>query len=147
MLYQILEKTPFSAQYFPSEPFRPIAEFQLQEAEYNLKLNKTHYYEHAVKVGDRFWYPREIAERIAEYWRKKWSFAEYQLSEVESTPNNASTRTAGYGVQIFDPERIMACGHEEKYTVYSERRNYCAICGEDAHAPGVPFSRPRRRLR
>ncbi len=92
MLFQILEKTPFSIHYYPSEPFRPIAEFQLQEAEYKLKLNKTHYYEHAVKVGDRFGYPREIAERIAEYWRKRWSFAEYQLSEVESTPNKASSR-------------------------------------------------------
>lgn len=35
----------------------------------------------------RFGYPREIAERIAEYWRKRQSFAEYQLIEVESTPN------------------------------------------------------------
>lgn len=84
MLYEILEQTPFSLQYYPSESFRPIAEFQLQEAEYNLKLNKTHYYEHVVKVGDRFCYPREIAERIAEYWRKQWSFAEYQLIEVET---------------------------------------------------------------
>lgn len=83
MLFQILEKTPFSIQYFPSEPFRPIGEWQLQAAEYDLKLNKTHYYEHAVRVGNRFGYPREIAERIAEYWRKRWSFAEYQLSEVE----------------------------------------------------------------
>lgn len=87
MLYQILERTPFSNQYYPSEPFRPIAEFQLQEAEYALRINKTHYYEHALKAEDRLFYPREIAERIIEYWYKRWSFAEYQLTPIENTPN------------------------------------------------------------
>jgi hypothetical protein len=121
MLYQILEKTPFSAQYFPSEPFRPISEFQLQEAEYNLKLNKKHYYEHAVKVGDRFWYPREIAERIAEYWRKKWSFAEYQLTDVESTPNT--------GLQ--SDGALCSCLHPGQLT----EDFICQKCG-------LPFLRP-----
>jgi hypothetical protein len=81
--FQILEKTPFSLYYYPSEPYRPIAEFQLQEAECHLKINKTHYYEHAVKVGDRFGYPREIAERIVDYWKKRREFADYQLAEIQ----------------------------------------------------------------
>lgn len=122
MLYQILEKTPFSMQYYPSEPFRPIAIFQLQEAEYNLKLNKTHYYEHALMVGDRFGYPREIAERIAEYWRKQWSFAEYQLVPLEAH----LTKHA--------PDRAT-CAHENWTSV--DEQYYCYDCKSVIFAPPV----------
>ena len=79
MHYQILEKTPFSVKYYPSNPFRPIAECQLQAAEYDLGINKTYYYENAVKVGDCFLYPLEIARRIVVYWQKRYPFAEYLL--------------------------------------------------------------------
>jgi ribosomal protein L37E len=34
----------------------------------------------------------------------------------------------------------MECGHEVKYIVYSERRNYCAICGENARRRNIPFA-------
>jgi hypothetical protein len=37
---------------------------------------------------------------------------------------------------------VMDCGHEVKYIVYSERRNYCAICGVDARPRNIPFSKP-----
>lgn len=85
--YQILEKTPFSIQYYPSEPYRPIAEFQLQEAEYDLKLNAIHYYEWAIKMGGRFFYPLEIAECIVSYWENRWDFADYQLQPAATNPS------------------------------------------------------------
>lgn len=73
--YQILQWTPF-----PNR-FENIPEWQLQEAEYDLKINKTHYYEHAIKMGDRILYPLEIAERIVAYWENRRQFADYQLKE------------------------------------------------------------------
>ena len=79
MLYQILEKTPFSVSHYPTQPYRPIAEFQMQMAEFDLKLNKKYYYEQAVRVADHFLYPLEIAERIIAYWQNRYPFAEYQL--------------------------------------------------------------------
>lgn len=83
--YQILQRTPFSIQYYPSEPYQPIAEYQLQMAEHDLKLNKTHYYERAVKAANGvLLYPREIAERVVAYWKKRWTFADYQL--IATTP-------------------------------------------------------------
>jgi len=78
--YEILERTPFSLQYYPSEPYRPIAEWQLQAAEYDLKINTVHYHEWAIQVGRRFLYPLEIAECIVSYWETRWQFAEYQLT-------------------------------------------------------------------
>jgi hypothetical protein len=82
-MFTILEKTPFSIQYYPSEPYRPIAEYQLQEAEHTLMINTVHYYEWAIKVGDLFFYPLEIAECIVSYWENRWSFASYQLKSME----------------------------------------------------------------
>jgi len=67
--------------YYPSEPYRPIAEFQLQEAEHALRINTVHYYEWAIKVGDLFFYPLEIAECIVSYLEKRYPFASYQLQE------------------------------------------------------------------
>lgn len=81
-MFQILEKTPFSIKYYPSKPFQPIAEFQVQIAEFDLELNKTHYYEQAVKVNKRFYYPREIAERIVAYWQMRYPFAQYKLQRT-----------------------------------------------------------------
>ena len=84
-MYQILERTPFSLHYYPSEPYQPIAEWQLQEAEYDLKINTVHYYEWAVKVGDCFLYPLEIAECIVAYWEQRYPFAKYELKEYEES--------------------------------------------------------------
>lgn len=75
--YQILQWTPFP------DKFENIPEWQLQAAEYDLKINKTHYYEHAIKKGDDILYPLEIAERIVSYWEKRWTFAKYQLKEIQ----------------------------------------------------------------
>ena len=75
--YQILQWTPF-----PNR-FLHIPEWQLQAAEYDLKLNKTHYYEHAIKTEEHCLYPLEIAKRIVAYWEKRWSFADYQLVQVD----------------------------------------------------------------
>lgn len=72
-MYQILQCTPFS------NKFENMPGWQLQVAEYELKLNKTHYYEHAIKQGNSVLYPLEIAERIVSYWEKRWQFADYQL--------------------------------------------------------------------
>lgn len=95
MLYQILEKTPFSIKYYPSKPFQPIAVFQVQMAEFDLKLNKTHYYEQALQVDERFYYPRDIAERIVSYWQKRYPFAEYKLQKRRRTKRAADVRKAG----------------------------------------------------
>lgn len=71
--YRILQWTPF-----PNR-FNNMPEWQLKAAEYELKINKTHYHEHAIRKGDRILYPLEIAERIIAYWEKRWQFANYQL--------------------------------------------------------------------
>lgn len=34
---------------------------------------------------------------------------------------------------------LMECGHTVKYIVYSERRNFCAICEQDALPINIPF--------
>ena len=78
--YQILQWAPFPNRY------ENIPEWQLQAAEYDLKLNKTHYYEHAVKTEDSILYPREIAERIVAYWKNRWTFANYQLQATTALP-------------------------------------------------------------
>jgi hypothetical protein len=80
--YQILERTPYSKKCNPSRPFQPLAVFQIQMAEYDLKLNETSYYEHAVQTREgTFLYPFEIAECIAHYWKQRYPFADYQLQE------------------------------------------------------------------
>lgn len=79
-LYQILQWTPF-----PNR-FENMSEWQLQAAEYDLKLNKKNYYEHAVMTSNGLLYPLEIAERIVVYWEKRWAFADYQLKKSMKTP-------------------------------------------------------------
>jgi hypothetical protein len=82
--YKILEWTPFPNRY------ENIAEWQLQAAEYDLTLNKIHYYEHAVKVSDGvFLYPLEIAKCIVNYWVNRCTFAEYQLQKCELSNKEA----------------------------------------------------------
>jgi len=75
--YIILQWTPFPGIY------KPIPEWQLQTAEYDLRLNKTHYYERAIRIGNNLAYPKKIAEQIVSYWQKKYSFAKYQIEESE----------------------------------------------------------------
>lgn len=74
--YQILQWTPFPNKYLP------IPEWQLQEAEYELHLNKTHYYEHAKRTKKGITYPPETAQQIINYWKERWSFAKYKTSVV-----------------------------------------------------------------
>lgn len=77
-LYQILQWTPFPNIY------RPISEWQLQAAEFDLKLNKTHYYEHATRNANGIlMYPLGVAKRIVGYWSQRYPFADYQLKENE----------------------------------------------------------------
>jgi hypothetical protein len=94
MLYQILQWTPF-----PNK-FQPMPEYQLQMAEFDLHLNKANYYEHAVKFGDCFLYPLEIAERIIAYWESRKTFAEFQLQKhaqqcVHPTPRQRRSGRTG----------------------------------------------------
>lgn len=75
-----------------------MPEYQLQMAEFDLRLNKAHYYEHAVKVGECFLYPLEIAERIIAYWESRKTFAEFQLqkhAQGERYPRRASGALVG----------------------------------------------------
>ncbi|HRJ59208.1 MAG TPA: hypothetical protein PLV64_23210 [Anaerolineales bacterium] len=72
-MYQILQWTR------PPNKFEKIPEWQLQAAEFDLKLNTWHYYEHAVRVADCVLYPFDIAKRIVAYWEKRYPFAEFQL--------------------------------------------------------------------
>lgn len=68
------------------------------------------------------------------------------LKLVSQRESRLTWRAAdGGSVPVFDGESLMECGHELKFIVYSERRNYCAVCGADAHPVGVPFSPTRRR--
>ena len=82
-MYQILQWTPC-----PNR-FENIPEWQLQVAEYDLKLNKRYYYEHAIQREGSIFYPLEIAEHIVAYWENRWAFADYQLKEV-GTPKPLS---------------------------------------------------------
>jgi len=93
-MYQILQWTPFP------NVFQPMPEYQLQMAEFDLRLNKAHYYEHAVKVDGSFLYPLEIAERIISYWQTRKTFAEFQLQKhaqqcVHPTPRHAAPNRTG----------------------------------------------------
>jgi len=72
-IYQILQWTPFP------NTFENIPEWQLQAAEYDLKINTVRYYEWAIKVDGCFLYPLEIAECIVRYWENRWPFASYLL--------------------------------------------------------------------
>ena len=77
-LYQILQWTPFPGVY------QPLPEWQLQAAEFDLKLNERHYYEHATQTANGILtYPLETAERIVDYWTRRYPFADYQLKESE----------------------------------------------------------------
>lgn len=69
----ILQWTPFP------DKFLPIPEWQLQDAEYQLKLNSWFYYEHAIRTNKGLLYPVDIANRIVDYWSKKRSFAKYKM--------------------------------------------------------------------
>lgn len=72
-MYQILEWTPFP------NVFRPMANCQLQTAEWALQLNSCGYYEHARQTTNGLVYPLDIAEKIVTYWTFKYPFADYQL--------------------------------------------------------------------
>lgn len=84
--YIILQWTPLPAAY------KRIPEWQLQAAEYALKLNKTHYYEKAIRVGNDLTYPLDVAEQIVGYWRKRWPFAKYHLVLVKKKQKRSNAR-------------------------------------------------------
>jgi len=71
-MVQILQWTPFPAEW------GPISEWQLQKAEYDLKLNKRHYYELGVRQSNVMFYPESVAAKIIDYWQNSWDFARYR---------------------------------------------------------------------
>lgn len=75
----ILQWTPFPGQW------EHLPEWQLQTAEWDLRLGKRHYYEHAIRTNNGLLYPVEIANQIIEYWSKRRAWAKYQTER----PNNA----------------------------------------------------------
>lgn len=112
--YKILQWTPF-----PNR-FEHIPEWQLQEAEYDLKINTIHYYEWVIKEGDCFFYPLEIAECIVSYWQNRWPFADYQLIEVAPSvhpkrqkpsygQNRQNSTSGATPAQKRKSERKMTC--------------------------------------
>lgn len=74
-MYLILQWTPF-----PNK-FENMPEWQLQKAEYDLKLNKKYYYENAIRKGSSLFYPLEIAKKIVEYWEIHKPHANFQLQK------------------------------------------------------------------
>lgn len=76
-IYQVWQWTPFPGHY------KPMAEYQLQDAEYTLKLSQRHYYEHAIQTKTGIFYPLALAQRIMAYWQTRWPWAKYQLIEVQ----------------------------------------------------------------
>lgn len=72
-MYQILQWTPYPAW------FRPMPNWQLQKAEWDLQLNSCGYHEHARKTESGWVYPLDIAEKIVGYWVEKYPFADFQL--------------------------------------------------------------------
>ena len=67
--------------------------------------------------------------------------------EIVPQPSGNLTPDAADGGDslLFDGSQSMDCGHEAKYIVFSERRNYCGICGKDAHPFNSWFRSTRRR--
>ena len=74
MYVLILQWTPFPGRW------ESISEWQLQEAERDLRLGKRYYYENAIKTNAGYLYPEKIARRIIEYWGKRYPFAKYKVS-------------------------------------------------------------------
>lgn len=72
----ILQWTPYPGQW------EHIPEWQLQTAEWDLKLGKRHYYEYAIRTNKGFLYPVEIAKRIIDYWSKRRAWAKYQTKSA-----------------------------------------------------------------
>lgn len=72
----IFQWTPFPARW------EHISEWQLQAAEWDLKLGKRYYYEQAIKTDIGYLYPVEIAQRIIDYWTKRWNWAKYQTKSA-----------------------------------------------------------------
>lgn len=73
LMYTILQWTPFPNRYMP------ISLWQLQDAEYHLKLNRKHYHEQAIIAGGLYWYHHEHAQSIMNYWQNKCPFAKFLL--------------------------------------------------------------------
>jgi hypothetical protein len=88
-LFLILQYTPFPNHY------EPMPLWQLQKAEYDLKINKRFYHEQAAKTGDGLLlYPLEVAEKIISYWSKKYPFADFQLKRRPNTGINPTAQRA-----------------------------------------------------
>ena len=67
------------------------------------------------------------------------------LRDVLDDKSHLTQRALDGGDVPLNIDDLMACGHEAKYIVYSTRRNYCGVCGQDAHPVNVPFSPTRRK--
>jgi len=73
----ILERTPYENWY------KPIAEYQLQLAEFDLNLNNKNYYENVIRDENGIaTYPFDVAEKIMKYWKTKYPFAHYRIKMV-----------------------------------------------------------------
>lgn len=68
----IFQWTPFPGRW------EHLPEWQLQTAEWDLRLGKRCYYEHAIKTHKGYLYPVEIAQRIIDYWTKCRPWAKFQ---------------------------------------------------------------------
>lgn len=80
MMYVILEKTPFPG------IFEPLATCYLQQAEYSLIMNRSHYHERAQRVGELLLYSFEDAQRIIMFQRAGRPYAEHQLFAHTGSP-------------------------------------------------------------
>lgn len=82
--YCVMYKCPMPGHW------EPLHEWMIQRAEFDLRFNKRHYYERAIRVGayTHFWSPDhrpflytfEDAQRIIDYWKNgRYSFAEFMV--------------------------------------------------------------------
>jgi len=82
----ILQWTPFPGRW------EHLPEWQLQTAEWELKLGRRYYYEHAIRTNNGFLYPVEIAQRIINYWAERWDFAKYRFDGLNLFVNSHRAR-------------------------------------------------------
>lgn len=73
MRYVILEKCPFPGYW------QALSLCWIQDAEYQLKFNKRHYYERCEIVGELYTYDLHDANRIIDYWQQNRPYAEYRV--------------------------------------------------------------------
>lgn len=73
LLYVVLEKFPFN------QRFEALPTCWLQDAEFKLQMNRLHYHERAVRIGELLLYGWEDAQRIAEFRHSLQPYNEHQV--------------------------------------------------------------------